>query len=156
MAWLGRGKLGSVIMTDKQRWLFGLFAFFCLLVARWLRYFPQTDPWVATIEIWEAVFIGWVVAATAQGWGGWFGRFLGWPPLVYVGKISLGIYLFHVLAHILLGPWLDRLGITSTAHNLLRVWLLAMISVGAGTLSWHLVEKPLSALKPRLARGGSQ
>lgn len=150
VAWLGRGKLGTVIMTDSQRWSFGLFAFFCLLVARWLRYFPQTDPWIATIEIWEAVFIGWVIGATAQGWTGWFGRFLSWPPLVYIGQISLGIYLYHVLVHILLGPWLDRAGITTSAHNTLRVWLLAGFAIAAAAVSWHLVEKPLSRLKPRV------
>ena len=152
VAWLGQGRIGTVIMTDRQRWSFGLLAFFCLLVARWLRYFPQTDPWVATIEIWEAVFIGWFIAATAQGWTGWFGRFLSWPPLVYVGQISLGIYLYHILVHILLGPWLDRWGITPAAHNTLRVWLLSGLSIGAAALSWHLMEKPLSKFKPRVTR----
>lgn len=153
VAWLGKGRLGTTIMTDRQRWSIGILAFFCLLVARWLRSFPQTDPWIATIEIWEAVFIGWVIAATAQGWTGWFGRLLAWPPLVYVGQISLGVYLFHVLVHILFGPWLDRLGITAAAHNTLRVWLLAGFSIGAGALSWHLLEKPLAKFKPRLSRG---
>ncbi len=150
VAWLGRGQLGTVLMTEKQRWTFGAIAFFCLLVARWLRYFPQTNPWIATIEIWEAVFIGWVIAATSQGWRGPFGWFLSLPPLVYVGKISLGIYLFHVLVHILLGPWLDRIGITADAQNTLRVWLLTALSIGAAALSWHLLEKPLSKLKPSL------
>ena len=153
VAWLGGGRLGTTIMTDRQRWSVGAFAFFCLLVARWLRYFPQTNPWIATIEIWEAVLIGWIIAATAQGWSGWFGRFLAWPPLVYVGQISLGVYLFHVLVHILFGPWLDWLGITATAHNTLRVWLLAGLSIGAAALSWHLLEKPLAKFKPRLSRG---
>jgi peptidoglycan/LPS O-acetylase OafA/YrhL len=151
VAWLGQGRLGTIIMTDRQRWSFGIFAFFCLLVARWLRYFPQTDPWIATIEIWEAVFIGWVIAATAQGWTGWFGRFLSWAPLVYIGQISLGIYLYHILVHILLGPWLGRLGITPATHNTLRVWLLAGFAIAAAALSWHLLEKPLSKLKPRVA-----
>ncbi|MFZ9932445.1 MAG: acyltransferase family protein [Chthoniobacterales bacterium] len=152
VAWLGRGRLGNIIMTNPQRWGFGIFAVFCLLVARWLRYFPQTDPWVATIELWEAVFIGWVIAATTQGWPGWFGRLLSWPPLVYVGKISLGIYLYHILVHILLGPALDGLGITPAANNTLRVWILAACSIGAAALSWHWLEKPLSKLKPRMAR----
>ena len=104
------------------------------------------------MEIWEAVFIGWVVAATAQGWRGPFGWFLAWPPLVYLGRISLGVYLFHVLVHILLGPWLDRLGILPDAQNTLRVWLLSALSIGAAALSWHLLEKPLSKLKPPLVR----
>jgi peptidoglycan/LPS O-acetylase OafA/YrhL len=125
--------------TDCARWpswacfatTVGALAFSCPLVARWLRYFPQTNPWIATIEIWEAVFIGWIIAATAQGWTGWPGRFLSWPPLVYIGKISLGVYLYHVLVPITLGPSLDRAGITAAAHNTLRVWLLAGLSIGA-------------------------
>jgi peptidoglycan/LPS O-acetylase OafA/YrhL len=45
------------------------------------------------------------------------------------------------------------LGITPGAHNTLRVWLLAGLSIGAAALSWHLVEKPFARLKPRSARG---
>ncbi len=52
----------------------------------------------------------------------------------------------------MLGPWLDRLGITPAAHNTLRVWLLASLSITAAALSWHLMEKPLSKLKPRVTR----
>jgi peptidoglycan/LPS O-acetylase OafA/YrhL len=48
---------------------------------------------------------------------------------------------------------LDRAGITAAAHNTLRVWLLAGLSIGAGALSWHLLEKPLAKFKPRLSRG---
>jgi len=151
VAWFGRGQLGTVIMTEKQRWSWGVFAFFCLLVARWLRYFPQSSPWIATIEIWEAVFIGWIIAATSQGWRGPVGWFLSLPPLVYIGKISLGIYLFHVLVHIIFGPSLSRLGITPDAQNALRVWILAGLSIGAAMISWHFLEKPLSKLKPPLA-----
>ena len=158
-----RGTGGSTnrSWTDCARWpswacfatTVGALAFSCLLVARWLRYFPQTNPWIATIEIWEAVFIGWIIAATAQGWTGWPGRFLSWPPLVYIGKISLGVYLYHVLVPITLGPSLDRAGITAAAHNTLRVWLLAGLSIGAAALSWQLLEKPLAKFKPRLSRG---
>jgi len=100
--------------------------------------------------LWEAVFIGWLVAATAQGWRGPLGRLLSWAPLVYLGQISLGIYLFHVLVHIILGPWLNALGLSPEAHNTLRVWVLVGLSYGAAALSWHFLEKPLSRLKPAL------
>lgn len=63
-------------------------------------------------------------------------------------KISLGVYLFHVLVHVLLGPWLDQLGIATDTQNVLRVWLLAALSVGAAAAPWYFLEKPLSRLKP--------
>lgn len=152
VAWLGKGRLGTAIMTERQRWSFGLFAFACLLVARWLRYFPQTDPWIVTIELWEAVFIGWVIASTAQGWRGPVGRFLSHPLIVYIGQISLGVYLFHVLVNILLGPVIRDWGITVKDQNVLHVLLLSALSVAAASLSWHLLEKPLARFKPPLVR----
>jgi len=151
IAWLAKGKVGTVIMTEKQRWAWGAVAFVCLMIGRSMRSVPQDSPWLATVELWEAVFIGWLVAATAQGWRGPLGRLLSWAPLVYLGQISLGIYLFHVLVHIVLGPWLNALGLTPEAHNTLRVWVLVGLSYGAAALSWHFLEKPLSKLKPPLA-----
>ncbi len=152
VAWLGKGRLGTTIMTDRQRWRLGLLAFGCLLVARWLRYFPQTDPWIVTIELWEAVFIGWLIASTAQGWKGALGRLLSKPLLVYIGQISLGIYLYHVLISILVGPLLGRWKITASDQNVLHVFLLAGLSVVAASISWHFLEKPLSKFKPPLVR----
>jgi peptidoglycan/LPS O-acetylase OafA/YrhL len=151
IAWLAKGKIGTVIMTEKQRWGWGAVAVACLLIGRSLRSVPQNSPWLATVELWEAVFIGWLIAATAQGWRGPVGRLLSCAPLVYVGKISLGIYLFHVLVHIILGPRLNALGLTPDAHNTLRVGVLVGLSIGAAALSWHALEKPLARLKPALA-----
>ncbi|MBE2179117.1 MAG: acyltransferase [Chthoniobacterales bacterium] len=150
VAWLAGGKVGVQVMTERQRWGWGAFAFACLLMARSLRYMPQTNEWIATIELLEAVFIGWVILATAQGWRGPIGWFLSLPPLVYMGKISLGIYLFHVLVHIVFGPMLDRAGIDPVQDNTVRVLLLTALSIGAAALSWHLFEQPLARLKPAL------
>lgn len=150
IAWLGQGRVGTAIMTMRQRWGFGVFAFACLLVARSLRYLPQDSLWVPTIELWEGVFIGWVIAATAQGWRGPLGWFLSLPPLVYIGKISLGIYLFHVLVEVLVGPWIVASGLDPMHDNTTRVWTLWLVSIGVAAVSWHFFEKPLSKLKPAL------
>jgi peptidoglycan/LPS O-acetylase OafA/YrhL len=106
---------------------------------------------VATIDLFEAVFLGWVLAATAQGWRGPVGWILSLPPLVYIGKISLGVYLYHVLVNILLGPRLDAIGVGPASYNFVHVVILSGLSIAAAALSWHLLEKPLSRLKPRLA-----
>jgi peptidoglycan/LPS O-acetylase OafA/YrhL len=150
VAWLGQGKIGTAIMTTPQRWGFGVLAFGCLLVARALRYLPQDSLWVPTIELWEGVFIGWLIAATSQGWRGPLGWFLSLPPLVYIGKISLGIYLFHVLVEVLIGPRLVAAGLDPVHANALRIWTLWFISIGVAAVSWHFFEKPLSKLKPAM------
>lgn len=153
IAWWSQGRVGAQLFTTRQRWTWGAAAVAALLVARWLRHLPQDNPWVATIDLLEAVFLGWLLAATAQGWRGAVGWFLSLPPLVYIGKISLGIYLYHVLVNILLGPRLDAIGLGIASHNLVHVALLSAVSVAAAALSWHLMERPLARLKPRVSRG---
>ena len=148
VAWLGRGKIGTPIMTEPQRWGFGVFAFACLLVARSLRYLPQDSQWVPSIELWEGVFIGWLVAATSQGWRGPLGWFLSLQPLVYIGRLSLGIYLFHVIVEVMVGPWLIAAGLDPVNDNTLRVWALWVVSIGVAAVSWHFFEKPLSKFRP--------
>jgi peptidoglycan/LPS O-acetylase OafA/YrhL len=69
-------------------------------------------------------------------------RALSWSPLVYLGKISYGIYLFH-LPVLILGtkylpfPWAVRIPIE----------LAASLMIAA--LSYRFVEKPLLRRKPR-------
>jgi peptidoglycan/LPS O-acetylase OafA/YrhL len=113
-----------------------------------LSYLPQDSLWVPTIELWEGVFIGWLIAATSQGWRGPLGWFLSFPPLVYIGQISLGIYLFHVLVEVLVGPRLVTAGLDPVHDNALRVWSLWVITIIVAAVSWHFFEKPLSKLKP--------
>ncbi len=156
VAWLANGRIGVRLMSERQKILLGLGAFGCLLMARWMRYWPQDDPWIAFIEVFEAVFIGWVLAATAQGWVGWFGRLLASPPLVYLGRISLGIYLYHVLVHIFFGPYLDGLGFTLHDAGILRPFLLVVLTVAVAAVSWHLFEQPLSRFKPAIVGSDSR
>lgn len=74
---------------------------------------------------------------------------LRWRPLVFLGRISLGIYLLHLpvaLAFVELSPpWLLRL----VEH---RTWTAFFINgfatLAAATLSWFLFERPLQRLRP--------
>lgn len=65
------------------------------------------------------------------------------PAIRYVGKISYGIYLYHMV----IGAYLLNAG--------LRAWslwafvtLATAITIAVAALSWHLIERPLLALKP--------
>jgi peptidoglycan/LPS O-acetylase OafA/YrhL len=156
IAWWSQGRVGAQLMSRRQRWGWGVAALAALVLARVLRHLPQSDPWVASIDLFEAVFLGWLLAATAQGWPGVVGWVLSRPPLVYIGQISLGIYLYHVLINILVGPRLDAIGVGWASHNLMHVLILSALSVGAASLSWHLMEKPLARLKPRVQRAGGR
>jgi len=78
----------------------------------------------------------------------WPARFLSLPPLVYLGKISYGLYLYHLLtfepyaALVRALPWVAKLD-----HNL----ALLLLTIAMASVSWFLVELPLNRLKDRLS-----
>ncbi|MBK7950271.1 MAG: acyltransferase [Deltaproteobacteria bacterium] len=66
-------------------------------------------------------------------------RALGWAPLVGLGKISYGLYLYHVIVFVGLGD--EPVGVR---------WAVAIALASA---SWWLWERPFLRLKPRFERG---
>jgi peptidoglycan/LPS O-acetylase OafA/YrhL len=69
-------------------------------------------------------------------------------PLTYLGRISYGVYVYHLFMPLLL--W-NCLGLYDTVGGVpgLAFALLVASSVAAGSLSWHFFERPLSRL-PKL------
>jgi len=82
-----------------------------------------------------------IAAALDNRWR--MGALLSSSPLVAIGRVSYGIYLFHFPIFVLVG----RLGPRSAIARLVMALLLtAMATVG----SWQLVEKPALRLKSRI------
>ena len=92
------------------------------------------------------VFV-WLIAGAAIGFTGIFGRILSARPLTAMGKISYGLYLFHMFtpavflrAHVPLPPprmvWA-------------RFFIYAVATLIAGVISWRFIESPLNSLKSR-------
>jgi len=96
------------------------------------------------------IFYGALVAGAATGFGGPLGRVLVWRPLIYLGTISYGIYVYHYFAPAAL-HWLGN-RVPSVALQS-KTAVLAAYTVFTLTLSvasWHLFEAPLNRLKSRL------
>ena len=72
-------------------------------------------------------------------------RVLAWPPLVHVGRVSYGLYLWHWPVYLYLPP--ETLGLSVTATNIVR---FAMTFVMA-ELSSVLIERPALRMKSRWA-----
>jgi peptidoglycan/LPS O-acetylase OafA/YrhL len=108
-------------------------------------YWHETaDPFSSTRLLFgnlpAAVGLALVLTAAAVG----AGPVIGWlsaRPLPQLGLISYGIYLWHLPLILTL----RRLGLLPAAFAP-RLVLVLLLAVGAGTLSWILVERPLIRL----------
>jgi peptidoglycan/LPS O-acetylase OafA/YrhL len=75
-------------------------------------------------------------------------RALSLPPLTFVGKISYGLYVIHILVFSILGGYVDKpLQHHGIAGNLAIVAIRLSASIGAAALMWHSFEKPILGLK---------
>ena len=72
-------------------------------------------------------------------------RFLEWPAVRWLGMVSYGIYLWHMLVLTELRPFLiDHLGMGSGFWPALITTVLGTTAVAGA--SWYVVERPLIAL----------
>jgi peptidoglycan/LPS O-acetylase OafA/YrhL len=94
------------------------------------------------------LFYPWLVFGAARGFTGPAGALLSLRPIVYLGRISYGIYVYHVLAVPAVGWTLARAGLAPVPPGgEVVLWTLATLVVCA--LSWHLVEAPIARQRRR-------
>jgi peptidoglycan/LPS O-acetylase OafA/YrhL len=78
----------------------------------------------------------------------WLAAVLTAGPLVRIGRISYGLYVWHVLAAELVTKGLGMLGCATTLEGRAGIWLLALFAIAAA--SWRWFEAPLLAWKDRI------
>lgn len=72
-------------------------------------------------------------------------------PLLYLGQISYGVYLYHMLIPILIwepGPFLAE-NLPAHLAVFLRLLFIMAASIGLASLSWFVLERPMQRLKNR-------
>jgi peptidoglycan/LPS O-acetylase OafA/YrhL len=75
-------------------------------------------------------------------------RVLGFRPLAFVGKISYGLYVTHILVFSILGGYVDKpLVHFGVAGNLAIVAIRTTAAIGFAALMWFYFEKPILGLK---------
>jgi len=77
-------------------------------------------------------------------------------PLVYLGRISYGLYVYHVLGGFITGHFLFRAGVTHFRWLLLERSLALAVTVLLASVSYALLEKPFLNLKKRFELVGSR
>lgn len=141
--------LGMAVATLEARgtafrsawpWLAGaLAAYGVSVVVLWdARLDAYTDAeWLLRHGSYAAIALCVLIAGVAGA------RVLRWPPLAWLGVISYGIYLYHVLILALMSRW-GVVAWESWMHPYVLWTGLALAgSVVCAALSWRLVERPL-------------
>ena len=75
---------------------------------------------------------------------------LAWRPMAYLGKISYGLYVYHLL--VIEGAWLEYLPESYLFRSRLAIGEL-LLTIGIASLSWRFFEAPINRMKGR-ATGG--
>ena len=143
-AWILQNQRASAVTSKK--WVGPLIcaAVASLAFSRYLRFLPDTNPGTAAVEFFECVFFGWLLLFLVANPKSLAARALAFRPLIFVGKVSYGIFVFHTLIAVSVSPWLNAVGLNGTSHPFLRAAILAMISIAVAAASWHLMEQPLN------------
>jgi peptidoglycan/LPS O-acetylase OafA/YrhL len=91
----------------------------------------------------------WLLYRTYRGFGGITGALLGSPIMVYLGRISYGLYLYHLLMPHWIAPVARALGLDFWYGGFLNLALSSAAAVLAASLSWRFIEEPINRFKDR-------
>lgn len=143
LAWAHHAKMHSAIALLRKYGAVTLLAPLLIYVAP--EWFDDIfDP------ILIAMLSVYLIDQCVQGFRGWLGRLFSLPPVMYIGKISYGIYLYHfVVRYYVNAEWFE--GLPHADYVRAAVWTL--ISIGIAMVSWHAIEHPINSLKGRFKLG---
>jgi peptidoglycan/LPS O-acetylase OafA/YrhL len=89
----------------------------------------------------------WLVSWASLGFKGIIGTILAAKPLVYTGKITYGIYVYHNFVPLFLTSLFAQIGLEYPKWGPTNFALSSVATLMVASLSWHLFEQPLNNLK---------
>lgn len=146
------GWCGGRLHANRGGWLLAPICLWMLSLAAVLRLSDPAQFQSVLVEPLEAGAFVILVARTATGFDGLAGRFLSLPGLVFAGRISYGLYLYHALVAIVFNRSLPsslRFLINTPS---LRLMVFGMATLAVSAVSWCLIEQPVNRLRAKLTR----
>jgi peptidoglycan/LPS O-acetylase OafA/YrhL len=102
-----------------------------------------------------AIIFAWIVMKASTGFSGPIGRLLEMRPLISLGIISYGVYVYHPLVTRIVTAGLRGFGAPIARQSggaPTEIWalvLMAGLTLVVAALSWWFVEKPILAWRRR-------
>lgn len=145
LAWLWRSS------SNVERWVQFAAAAGVVLLGVEIATGGLTDMGSAPTSIWWPLLCTWAIHRACVGFGGGVGKVVTWSPLLYLGRISYGIYLYHILVMPSLDILNRRTGIPMPLPELgyTRFLYVTAITIVVASLSFYLFERPINGLKGR-------
>src|SRR5205823_12561480 len=104
------------------------------------------------VEPLEACAFVILVARTAAGFDGNIARFLSNAGLVFAGRISYGLYIYHILVAMVFNRWLpSQMRFLITIPSL-RLVVFGIATLFTAALSWRFLEQPINRLRVERTR----
>jgi len=102
------------------------------------------------LRTFEGFFFSAIIFRASRGFKGIAGKCLEAKPLVYIGKISYGIYLYHLFVPLVLSWFATRLGVSLPGSMFGIFFVNTAGTILLASLSWHVIEKPISIFKDKM------
>lgn len=150
------GWCGGKLYPSRSSWLLMPICLSMFLTAAVLRNGDPAQFKSVLVEPLEAGACVILVARTAAGFGGYAARFLSMSGLVFAGRISYGLYVYHILVAMLLPRWLPASAQYLITTPSLRLMLFGIVTLLIAAISWRFLERPINRLRStrtRNARG---
>lgn len=143
---LGMGALLALVMKDYPRhatlsaWCCGVFGGI-IAVSLVVLPVPSLMTYLAadTFSGLVSTFLVWAAAVGIPGPG----KVLSWKPVVYLGTISYGVYVWHLFVP----PYATLFGFTLPGKGVWLFLIVFLVSIVVATASWFLFERSLNRLK---------
>ena len=141
------GWCGGRLRATRGGWVLALLCLSMLTVAAVLRDSDPTKLKSILVEPLEAGAFVILVARTATGFDGNIARFLSNAGLVFAGRISYGLYIYHILVAMVFNRWLpSQMRFLITIPSL-RLVVFGIVTLFTAALSWRLLEQPINRLR---------
>jgi peptidoglycan/LPS O-acetylase OafA/YrhL len=146
------GWWGGRLRASRGGWLLALICLSMLTVAAVLRNSDPTKLKSVLVEPLEAGAFVILVARTATGFDGSIARFLSNAGLVFAGRISYGLYIYHILVAMVFNRWMpSQMRFLITIPSL-RLLVFGIATLFTAALSWRFLEQPINRLRGEKTR----